>query len=490
MNAIGRPLPEEETLDPGDWAGVERTVQQAVADAVRYLREVRDRPVWQEMPHAIRQGFDAPVPHDPTPLDGVLREVQETIMPYPMGNVHPRFWAWFMGSGSLTGALAEFLAAIQGSNVGGGDHAAVRVDGQVVAWCREMIGMPETTAGTLLSGGSAANLVGLTVARNVKAGIDLREEGVAAMPKPLRFYGSDQMHSCHRKAMEALGLGNRALRRIPSDSDFRINLSALRDAIARDRADGLRPACIVANAGSVNTGSIDDLDALAEIAAAEDLWFHVDGCIGALLAIAPENAHLVAGLARADSLALDPHKWLHAPIGVGCALIRDGALLRQTFSTRPEYLEATPRGLAAGPWPFESSPETSRSFRALKVWMMLKEHGVAKFGRLIDRNIAQARHLADLVEGHPRLTLAAPQVIDIVCFRYDPGGLGELERKTLNVEIMLRIQELGIAALSDTSLDGVHCLRVAICNHRTRYADLDLMVREIVRIGDSLAGHR
>ncbi len=480
----------EDTLDPDDWAGAERIVGAIVRDSVRHLATVRARPVWQAMPQAVRQGFETPAPVGPTPLDDVVREVQETIMRYPMGNTHPRFWAWFMGSGSLTGALAEFLAAIQGSNVGGGDHAAALVDGQVVAWLRDMVGMPATAAGTLVSGGSAANLVGLTVARNAMAGIDVREDGVAAMPAPLRFYASDQVHSCHRKAVEALGLGNRALRRVPSDAAFRIDLAALRAAIAEDRAAGFRPACLIANAGAVNTGAIDDIGALADLAEVEGLWLHVDGCIGALLAIAPGNAHRVAGMSRADSVALDPHKWLHAPFGIGCAVIRDGALLRQSYATMPEYLETAPRGLAAGPWLHQYGPETSRCFRALKVWMMLKEHGLARFGRLIDQNVAQARHLADLVRKHPRLHLAAPQVIDIVCFRYDPGGLDEPARKALNVEIMLRLQDSGVAAITDTTLKGEHCLRVAICNHRTRSEDLDLLADEVLRLGDLVLAER
>jgi glutamate/tyrosine decarboxylase-like PLP-dependent enzyme len=318
------------------------------------------------------------------------------------------------------------------------------------------------------------------------AGIDVREEGVASMPMPLRIYGSDQVHSCHRKAVEALGLGHRALRRVPTDPEFRIDLGALRAAIAEDRTQGIRPACLIASAGTVNTGAIDDLHALADLAAAEGMWFHVDGCIGALLTAAPGNAHRVAGIARADSLALDPHKWLHAPFGVGCALIRDGARLRKAYETTPEYLETAPRGIAAGPWLHQYGPETTRSFRALKVWMMLKEHGIGRFGKLIDQNIAQAQYLAALVEAHPRLALAAPQVIDIVCFRYDPGGLDEAARKAVNVEIMLRLQESGAAVLSDTSLSGRHALRVAICNHRTRRDDLDLLVREVVLIGDEV----
>jgi aromatic-L-amino-acid decarboxylase len=476
----------EETLDPSDWTDVRALSHRIVDDAVAYLRDVRERPVWQEMPGEVREFFTAPLPRSPAPLADVYGEVARNVMPYPMGNIHPRFWSWYMGSSNLAGALGDFLAAVQGSNLGGGNHAAGLMDSQVVNWCKQMLGFPASAGGTLVSGGSMANIIGLTVARNVKAGIDVREHGVAAIEKPLRFYGSDQLHSCHRKAMEALGLGNRALRRIATDAGLRIDIAALRAAIAEDRAAGFKPACVIGTAGTVNTGAIDDLQALAKLAHEEDLWFHVDGCIGALIAIAPQNAHRVAGIEWADSVALDPHKWLHAPFEVGCALVRDAVAHRKTFAVTPEYLESTPRGLASGPWLHDYGLQTTRGFRALKVWMALKEHGVDKFGRLIDQNIAQAGYLAALIEAEPRLELAALPTINIVCFRYQPGLAGE-PLKALNTEIMLRLQEQGIAALSDTTVHGEHWLRVAITNHRTRREDLDLLLRETVRLGREIA---
>ena len=203
----------EETLDPSDWADVQVLSHRIVDDAVAYLRDVRQRPVWQEMPGDVRDFFTAALPQSPTPLAQIYGDVVDKVMPYPMGNIHPRFWSWYMGSSNFSGALGDFLAAIQGSNLGGGNHAAALMDGQVVDWCKQMTGMPASASGTLVSGGSMANIIGLTVARNTKAGIDVREHGAAAIEKPLRFYGSDQIHSCHRKGMEALGLGNRALRR-------------------------------------------------------------------------------------------------------------------------------------------------------------------------------------------------------------------------------------------------------------------------------------
>ena len=481
--------PGRETLDPDDWSEALAISRGILDDAVAYLRDVRDRPVWKEMPPEVRASFDAPLPRKPELLAEVYREVAETVMAYPMGNVHPRFWAWYMGSSNFTGAIGDFLAAIQGSNLGGGSHAAALMDRQVVDWLKTMVGFPRSASGTLVSGGSMANIVGLAVARNVKAGVDVRELGVAAIEKSLCFYGSDQIHSCHRKAMEALGLGNQALRRIPTDRALRMDVDALRAAIAKDRADGLAPCCVVATAGSVNTGAIDDLPALAALASEEDLWLHVDGCIGALIAIAPRNAYRVAGIEKADSLALDPHKWLHAPFEAGCALVRDASAHRATFAVTPEYLQSAPRGLASGEWLHEWGLQTSRGFRALKIWMALKEHGVEKFGRLIDQDIDHAHRLSALIEAEPDLELVAPTNINIVCFRYRPSGLDSAALKELNTEIMLRLQEEGLAAVSDTTVHGHHCLRAAINNHRTRGEDLELLVRETLRLGRAIATH-
>ncbi|TIU09870.1 MAG: aspartate aminotransferase family protein [Mesorhizobium sp.] len=473
----------DETLDPPDWAEMQALSHRIVEDAVAYLKDVRDRPVWRQMPVEVRAFFSAPLPRSPAPIADVYGDVARNVMAYPMGNIHPRFWSWYMGSSNFTGALGDFLAAIQGSNLGGGNHAAGLMDSQVVDWCKEMVGFPASASGTLVSGGSMANLIGLTVARNAKAGVDVRERGVGAIPKPLRFYASDQVHSCHRKAMEVLGLGNRALRRVSTDADLRIDVDALKTAIAEDRAAGFKPACIIGTAGTVNTGAIDDLRALAVLAAEEDLWFHVDGCIGALIAIAPENRSLVAGIERAHSVALDPHKWLHAPFEAGCALVRDAVAHRNAFAVTPEYLESTPRGLASGQWLHDYGLQTSRGFRALKIWMSLKEHGIEKFGRLIDQNIAQAGYLTELIRVEAALELTAPTTINIVCFRHRLDGASEEQLKSFNTEIMLRLQEEGIAAVSDTTVHGQHCLRVAITNHRTRRDDLDLLLRETLRIG-------
>jgi aromatic-L-amino-acid decarboxylase len=476
-----------ETLDPEDWEAHRAVAHKVVDDAVDYLRDIRSRAVWQKMPPDVRARLHEAVPRDGQPLEDVCHQIATDLLPYPMGNIHPRFWMWYMGSSNFTGALGDFLAAILGSNLGVGDHAAAEIDKQVVGWLKAMIGYPEGASGTLVSGGSMANLIGLSVARNQMSCIDMREFGNAALPAPMRFYGSDQIHSCHRTAVEAMGLGNRSLRRVRSDAACRMDIAALRDAIAEDRTAGLYPACVIATAGTVNTGAIDDLEAIADLCASEGLWMHVDGCIGALLTIAPEGKALVGGIEHADSIALDPHKWLHAPFEVGCALVRDAEAHLGTFSTTAEYLEGAPRGIASGAALHDFGLQTSRGFRALKVWMALKEHGLAKFGRLIDQDLAHARYLAQRITDTPDLALCFPTVINIVCFRYDPGDLSEAALRRLNTEIMLRMQESGIAAVSDTTVRGQHCLRAAINNHRTTPSDLDILVEEVARLGAALA---
>lgn len=480
------PNDEQASLDPADWNEAAALAHRMVDFAVAHLAGVRDRPVWQPMPDGIRAAFDSPLPEEPQPLEDIFDGMRQTLFPWSMGNIHPRFWAWYMGAGNLTGALADFLAAIDGSNLGGSDSAASLVDLQVTRWIVQMTGFPETASAALVSGGSMANIIGLTAARNAMAGVDLHHESLNDMPKPLRFYASDQVHNCHMKAMNLLGLGAKALARIPTDAVFRMDPDALRAAIAADRSAGLKPACVIATAGTTNTGAIDPLPELADLCRDEGLWLHIDGCIGALIALAPRHRHLVAGMERAASLALDLHKWLQAPFDVGCVVIRDRATHRQTFAEAAEYLTVATRGIAAAEFLHDYTLETTRGFRALKVWMMLKHHGTAAFGTIIDRNIDQARYLAARIKATPDLNLTAPVVIDIICFRHDPGGMDEAALRAHNTEIMLRIQESGVAVLTDTTIGGRHALRVAICNHRTRTEDLDLLVDEVLRHGQEL----
>ena len=476
-----------ETLDPQDWTELRALAHQMVDDAFDDLRSIRERPAWQPTPDEVAQRFMEPVPHEGIGAEAAYRAYRESVAPYPMGNTHPRFWAWYMGAGTMTGALGDFLAAAMNPNLGGANHAAGLVEEQVIRWCAEMTGLPEASSGLMTSGASMANLIGLAVARQVGAGFDVRAEGVAAAPKPLTYYASVEIHSCHQKAIELMGLGRGALRKLPVDSRYRLDIPALREAVARDRGDGFQPVCVVGTAGTINTGSMDDLDAIADVCAEEGLWFHVDGAIGALVTLSEELAPLAKGIERADSVALDLHKWMHVPFEAGVALVRDDAAHRGTFTLTPEYLEHAARGLASGArWFSDYGLQLSRGFKALKVWLSLYEHGVDVYGRLMEQNVAQAKYFARAVEEHDRLELMAPVGLDIVCFRFNPGGLTGPALNDLNRELLIRIHESGVAVPSYTTIHGTYCLRIAISNHRSTFEDFDLFAETVVDLGMAL----
>ncbi len=476
-----------ETLDPDDWQAMRALAHRAVDDGFDWLSTVRDRPVWQAPPEAVAAHFRQSLPRAPQGAEGAYQEFVDKILPYPMGNVHPRFWAWYMGNGTPLGAIGDFLAAIVNPNMGGGNHVANHVESQVVDWCKEIVGLPPESSGLLVSGASVANLICLTVARNAATHFDVRALGVRAMPAALAFYASVEVHSCLQKSLELLGLGACALRKVPVNAAYQIDLDALAEMVGADRRAGIVPACVIGNAGTINTGAVDDLGALAAFCEREQLWFHVDGAIGAVVALSARHRQLVAGIEAADSVALDLHKWLHVPFEAGCALVRDRRAHRAAFALTPEYLSHTARGLASGSlWFSEYGPQLSRGFRALKVWLSFKEHGLDRYGRLIDQNIAQAHELAALVNADPRLELMAPVVLNIVCFRYRAPGMADAALDEFNEELLIRLHESGIAAPSYTTLGGKYCLRAAIANHRTQSGDLRLMVEALNRLAGEL----
>jgi glutamate/tyrosine decarboxylase-like PLP-dependent enzyme len=355
-----------------------------------------------------------------------------------------------------------------------------------------MVGFPGSASGVLVTGGSVANLVALAAARDA-ADPRVTDEGLTAAGARLSVYASAQTHNSVDKAVRLLGLGQRGLRSIPVDAEYRMDLAALSRTIADDRAEGWTPCCIIGNAGTVNTGAIDDLAALADLCERERIWFHVDGAFGALAALSDRLRPLVQGMERAHSVAFDLHKWLYMPYDVGCVLVRDPAAHRRPFSTHASYLSKATRGAAPTDHePGSLSPELSREFRGLKVWMLLQEHGAAKYARLIEQNVDQAKYLAGLVHRHVELELLAPVPLNIVCLRYRGENRGKTGKTgealdALNQELLIRLQERGIAVPSGTVLDGNFAIRVAITNHRSRREDFDLLVDAVAQLGRELS---
>lgn len=474
----------ELTLDPEDWERIRAAAHQAVDQAIHNLRNIRQGPVWQPVPETVREALTSmDLPVEGAGFDTAWRELCESIWQHPTGNTHPRFWGWVHGSGNAGAIVAAIVEAAMNSNCGGRDHGAVYVERCVLDWAKRMIGFPREASGLLVSGTSMATLIALTVARNA-ALPGVRQSGLTAETPRLTTYVSSEAHECVNKALEVLGLGAQSVRSIGVDRDFRIDQAELEKVIERDRAEGFRPFCVVGSAGTVNTGAIDDLGALARIAGRESMWFHVDGAFGALAMLDERLRPRLAGIERADSIAFDFHKWMHVPYDAGCVLVRSETAHREAFSMRPAYLQGAVRGLAGGqPWFNEYGIELSRGFRALKVWMTLREHGTRKLGALVHQNCEQAAYLCHLVELQPELQLLAKATLNIVCFRY-LGGLAEpaaIDR--LNRLLIEDLHESGVAVPSSTLIDGRVAIRVCITNHRTRREDLDLFVAEVLRIG-------
>jgi glutamate/tyrosine decarboxylase-like PLP-dependent enzyme len=472
-------------LDP---EAVRQLGYRAVELAAEHRAGLLDRPVFGKVGEAAAS-FDEPLPEAGQPIAEVLAAVRERILPRSFGNSHPRFFAFINATADPVGVAADYLAATMNSNCWGGDHAAIHVEQQVLRWLGAILGLPESSEGILTSGGSMANFTALATARRAMAP-DVREDGFAAT-EPLVVYASEEVHNCVDKAVDLLGIGWKQLRKIPTDEHYRMRVDLLKQAIAEDRRAGRKPAIVVGTAGTVNTGAIDPLDEIADLCASEGLWFHADGAYGAMATISKHLKPLFRGLERADSVAADPHKWLYVPFEAGATLVREPGRMAEAFQRPAPYLVHDPDSPVRGPVSFnERGPELSRGFKALKVWMGLKHHGVLGYAAAVDHDVAMARTLADAVSAHGDFELLAPPVLSIVGFRYRPAGrsLGEPELDRLNRQIVNRLVASGAFFLAPTLLKGRTAMRVAIVNFRTREEDVRALVDEAARAGREILG--
>lgn len=471
-------------LDPADWTATRALAHRALDDMFDWLQAAPGRPVWRKMPPEARAELHRKLPREGGPLEDAYADFRRLILPYGNGNEHPRFFGWVHGGGNEAGILAELLTAIFNPNCGGRDHAATELEREVIAWAAEAVGFPPQAGGVLVTGSSMANMVALLAARRVALGPEGRVRGVGGAG--LRAYAAATAHGCIPRAMDMAGLGTDALRLVPVDDAHRMDIGALRAAMAADAAAGLRPFLVVGTAGAVDTGAFDDLAACADVARGAGAWFHVDGAFGATAAFSPRYRPLLSGIEQADSLAFDFHKWAQVPYDAGCVIVRDRATLLDAFAQNLAYLQSAERGLAGNtPWPRDLGPDLSREFRALKIWFTFRTHGADGIARVVENCCAVAQHMAARIQRENTLELLAPVALNIVCFRVARGA-ADLDH--FNKELVADVQEAGIAAPSTTTIDGKLAIRAGVFNHRSTPADADALVDGVLEMARRRGG--
>jgi glutamate/tyrosine decarboxylase-like PLP-dependent enzyme len=469
------------------WSSDEiRRVGYRVVDLIaEHLSSVTKRPVFAPVPAELARAFlDEPAPQTGRDPDDILDVFRATVEPYPFGNGHPRFFGWVNSPPTVMGIFADALAAAMNPSCAGGNHAAIYVERQVVNWFKQMLGYPSTAFGLLVSGGSMAALTALTVARHVKCGFDVRAMGLRNASSQLVFYRSAEGHGCHQKAIELLGIGSDHLRTVEHDHAWRMRPKALAALITADREEGRTPVAVIASAGTVNTGAIDPLEAIADVCRQHDVWLHVDGAYGAPAILSEKYRSSLAALALADSIALDPHKWLCVPVEVGLVLIRHAEAQRAAFSLVPPYLRTDESLTGAGgpPWFSEYGFQQTRGFRALKVWMSVLHHGLEGYTAAVNRTLELATMLTEMLRMSDDFQVCEPQNLGIVCFRFRPpsdGSSGEPDLDTLNRAALERLQVAGDAFVSGTVLNGVFWLRACVLNPRTNSEDLHALLAAV-----------
>jgi aromatic-L-amino-acid decarboxylase len=457
-----------------------------------YLTSLPERPVHQPFPARLREQWAAePPPPTATPAGEIFDRFADEIARYPFGNGHPGFFAWVNSPPALIGVFAEALAAAMNPSVAGGDHAAVHLERQVVRWLAELAGLPGKAGGLLVSGASMATLTGLAVARHralAAAGVDVRTSGLQRSTGRALLYATTEAHGCVRKAAELLGIGSSNIRLIDTDAEFRMRPSHLAVTLAGDLALGDVPVAVVASAGTVNTGAIDPLDEIAEVCARTGTWLHVDAAYGGPpLLLLDEFAGHRSALGRADSVGIDPHKWLYVPVDAGVLLLAEPERARDAFSLVPPYL----RTGGEEPWFSEYGFEQTRPFRALKLWMAFRYFGLEGYRDLIGHDLRLAAYLRARVEQAADLDLLAAG-LSVVCFRYHPEGWDSSNEKLseLNSGVASAVQLSGRAFLAETTVNGVTALRACVVNPGTTEADVDRLLHEVRTQGSRTLAER
>jgi aromatic-L-amino-acid/L-tryptophan decarboxylase len=469
-------------LDPSadeirDWGN---SVIQLMSD---YLGNLRDRGVYRHMfSRRIRDRLDATLPTKGTDFDSLLKVFREDIIPFSRQNAHPRMFGYVQSPGTPIAAFADLFASTLNANltVWRSAPAPVEVERLTIDWIRQILGFNAEAGGLFVSGGSMANLAAIAAARQTKDGSSGR----------LRIYASRETHFSVAKAAALLGIGRNNVCHVAVDERFKIRVDDLVAKITADLEEGYVPFCVVANAGTVNTGAVDPLAEIREIADRFQLWMHVDGSYGAFAILAESARKLFRGIERADSIALDPHKWLYLPVDVGCVIYRDPEIVRAAFAHEAEYTRIIGQEADEAFAFWDYGPELSRRFRALKVWMLLKGVGLDSLSEAIESNLACARHLESMVRASDDFEMAAPVELSIFCFRHMPAQLRNESPKTIdafNERLLVALQRDGSSYLSNATLGGRFALRGCVLNYRTTLRDMEILLDDLRRVAKSLA---
>ena len=448
-----------------------------------YLSELRDRPVYrQTSSREIRSGLDPELPINGSDFDSLLKIFREKVVPFSRQNAHPRMFGYVQSPGTPIGAFADLLASTLNANltIWRSAPAPVELERLTIDWVRQILGFKRGAGGLFVSGGSMANLIGIAMARQTKD----------YSPGRLRIYASSETHFSVSKAAALLEIGRENVCHVAVDERFRIRTDDLVAKVIADLEAGYVPFCVVANAGTVNTGAIDPLGKIRMIADRFQLWMHVDGSYGAFAVLAQSARKLFAGMEQADSIALDPHKWLYLPVDVGCVIYRNPEIARATFAHEAEYTRMFGEEADEAFVCWEYGPELSRRFRALKVWMLLKGVGLNRLSEAIENNLACARHLESMVQASEDFEMVAPVELSIFCFRHVPVQLKNQPPKAIdafNERLLVALQRDGSSYLSNATINGRFALRGCVLNYRTTLRDMEILLEDVRRVAKSLS---